>query len=95
VGADHLGHIRENLCSFGINDILHITGRKVTNQRKINIPRNTALIVVFVDYVNHNTVENIKKTAKSQKVPLIFAKRSWCSLKDKLIDLGLKFLVAE
>ncbi|HEY3425007.1 MAG TPA: DUF2325 domain-containing protein [Negativicutes bacterium] len=88
VGADHLGHIRKNLSSFGISNILHITGRNGSNHKKISIPQNTALVVVFVDYVNHNTVESIKKMAKAQGIPLVFSKRSWCSLKDKLIELG-------
>ncbi len=92
IGADHLGNIKENLGFFGITDVLHITGRNVTEKRKIKIPPDTTLIVVFVDFVNHTTASIIKKTAKAQGIPMVFAKRSWCSLKDKLIDLGFNDL---
>lgn len=92
IGADHLGGIKDNLVFSGMTDILHITGRNVTNKRKINIPPDTTLIVVFVDYVNHTTAQIIKKTAKAQGVPMVFAKRSWCSLKDKLTEMGFRDL---
>lgn len=92
VGADHLGHIEKNLQLLGITNIEHMTGRKVANKKKIKLPISVALIVVFIDYVNHITTNNIKQTAKSQGVPLIFANRSWSSLKDKLADFNLKEL---
>ncbi|WP_156319004.1 hypothetical protein [Propionispora sp. 2/2-37] len=39
--------------------------------------------------VNHTTAQNIKQTAKAQKVPMVFAKRSWASVGQKLMVAGL------
>lgn len=89
VGADYLGQIKDNLESSGITDILHISGRNVNDRRKMDIPKTASLIVVFVDYVNHTTAKKVKEAAKSKGIPLIFAKRSWSSLKNKLVDGGI------
>nr|WP_092071597.1 DUF2325 domain-containing protein [Dendrosporobacter quercicolus]NSL49527.1 DUF2325 domain-containing protein [Dendrosporobacter quercicolus DSM 1736]SDM28191.1 hypothetical protein SAMN04488502_103147 [Dendrosporobacter quercicolus] len=90
VGADHLGNIEKNLQLLGINAVEHVTGRKAANRRKTKIPISIALIVVFIDYVNHITTNNIKQVAKAQGVPLIFANRSWSSLQEKLANYHFK-----
>lgn len=92
VGADHLGAIEKNLQTMGINSIDHITGRNVSDRKKFKFPLSTALIVVFIDYINHTTAKNIKNLAKSQGVPLIFANRSWSSLQEKLVGFNLREL---
>jgi hypothetical protein len=92
VGADHLGHIEKNLQLLGITQIEHVTGRKVSSKKKIKLPVSIGLIVVFIDYVNHITTNHIKQTAKAQGVPLIFANRSWSSLRDKLAEYNLQEL---
>lgn len=92
VGADHLGSIEKNLQMMGINSIDHITGRNVGDRKKFKFPLSTALIVVFIDYINHTTAKNIKTMAKLQGVPLIFANRSWSSLQDKLVGMNLNEL---
>ena len=92
VGADHLGSIEKNLHMMGINAIEHITGRNVSDRKKFKFPLSTALIVVFIDYINHTTAKNIKNMAKSQGVPLVFANRSWSSLQDKLAEFNVKEL---
>lgn len=92
IGADHLGGIGKKLQKMGVHSIEHVTGRNVSDRKKFKCPLSTALIVVFIDYINHATAKNIKATAKSQGVPLIFANRSWSSLKDKLAKFNLKEL---
>jgi len=89
IGADHLGSIRKNLQRMGIHSINHVTGRNVSDRKKFKCPISTALIVIFMDYINHTTAKNIKVMAKSQGVPLIFANRSWSSLQDKLAEFNL------
>ncbi len=90
IGADHLGSIEKNLQGMGIHSIEHVTGRKVSERKKFKFPISTALIVVFIDYINHTTAKNIKMMAKTQGLPLIFANRSWSSLRDKLNGLNLR-----
>ncbi|MEM5766743.1 MAG: hypothetical protein AAGU23_00685 [Bacillota bacterium] len=36
------------------------------------------------------TAANIKKMAKAQNLPVIFSKRSWCALQEKLADFRLQ-----
>lgn len=88
VGADHLGSIEKNLQHLGISEIEHISGRNVSDRRKLNIPKTTRCVVVLIDFINHNTAKNIKQTAKHQGVPLVFAKRSWSSMEQKLTEAG-------
>ncbi len=89
VGADYLGGIEKNLYSLGVKDLIHINGRKAGNQSKLSIPKNASFILVFTDYVNHNTAKMIKSIAKSQEIPLVFSKRSWGALEEKLISSGM------
>lgn len=89
VGADYLGGIEKNLYSMGVTELIHITGRKAANRNKINIPKNTSFVLVLTDYVNHNTAKMIKAAAKTQEIPLLFAKRSWGAVEKQLMDSGV------
>ncbi len=90
VGADYLGSMEKNLQSLGVDNVYHMNGRNVKEQRKVNIPSTVGCVVVFTDFVNHLTAANIKKRAKAQNLPVIFSKRSWCALQEKLSDLRLR-----
>ncbi|MGG3891476.1 DUF2325 domain-containing protein [Metabacillus fastidiosus] len=79
VGADNLGVITNKLLSVGFDEILHISGRKVQMVKK-EIPGNISFILVLTDYVNHNLSTVIKQKAKSQSIPVFYAKRSWSSI---------------
>ena len=89
IGADYLGVIEKNLYSLGVTELKHIDGRRVSNQNKINIPKKTDFILVLTDYVNHNTAKMVKTVAKIHDVPLIFSKRSWGFVEEKIISSGL------
>lgn len=92
IGADHLGHIEKKLQTLGIRSIDHITGRNVADRKRFKFPMSTTLIVIFIDYINHTTAKNIKQMAKSQGVPLVFANRSWSSLRNRLAGFHLEEL---
>jgi hypothetical protein len=79
VGADRLGSILDKLSSFGFHDVYHVNGRKV-KMVNMEIPEKVGCILVLTDFVNHNLSTEIKKRAKSQCIPIYFAKRSWCSI---------------
>ena len=89
IGADYLGNIEKNLYSLGVTELTHIDGRKMANQNKISIPKNTEFVLVLTDFVNHNTAKMVKAIAKAQETPLIFARRSWGSVEEKLTSAGL------
>lgn len=85
VGADYLGGIEKNLQSLnGISEVVHISGRKASTKNKIKLPKATAFVLVMTDYINHQTAETVKYLAKAQDIPLVFAKRSWRAVEEKL-----------
>ena len=89
VGADYLGGIEKNLQAMGIASITHVSGRDPMERGKIHIPKTVSLIVVLTDYVNHNTAAAVKRLAKSQGVPLVYSKRSWSALNEKIAKLKI------
>lgn len=84
IGGDYLGGIEKNLYSLGVTELLHISGRKALDKNKISLPKATAFVLIFTDYVNHGTARTVKYIAKSRSVPLIYAKRSWRAVEEKL-----------
>lgn len=86
IGADHLGVIPEKLSSVGFKKILHMNGRKVQMVKR-DIPASINCILILTDYVNHNLTAVIKKRAKSQSIPVFYAKRSWSSIYHALKDV--------
>lgn len=75
VGGDRVGEIELMLHEKGFRQVYHVSGRKKSDV-KVHIPADTALIVVFINFVNHNLSRNIKKLAKQRQVPIVFCRRS-------------------
>jgi len=69
---------------LGFDNIIHFKGRKKVKKRDLNIPREANLVVVLTNYINHNTAMLIKEKAKNQSVPVIYARRSWPCIAEKL-----------
>ncbi|OPY57800.1 MAG: hypothetical protein A4E55_01380 [Pelotomaculum sp. PtaU1.Bin035] len=84
IGADHLGDIAVNLKSMGCHSLTHLKGRKNIGKRKLKIPEGTDLVLIMTDYVDHNIARSIRDTAKELFVPVVFSKRSWAYLSQKL-----------
>ena len=90
IGADHLGTIPAKLKGYGATSIFHITGRK-PREWKPDILQGVDMIIILYDYVNHDLARKIKKSVKREDIPIIFAKRSWTSIEEKLKKtMGLK-----
>ncbi len=83
VGGDHLGSIPKELDKIGITDVRHITGR---GGQKVHdgIPETMDFIIVLYDFVNHNLAHKIKRIAEGKGIPIVYAKRSWASVYQKL-----------
>lgn len=83
VGGDHLGSIPRELDKLGIAEITHITGR---SRQKVHdgIPSTVDFIIVLYDYVNHNLVHKMKKYAVNRGIPIVYARRSWSSIYQKI-----------
>ncbi|RFC32262.1 MAG: hypothetical protein DID92_2727745250 [Candidatus Nitrotoga sp. SPKER] len=75
VGGDKVTTIRNELFGRGIVDIEHWNGRKPGEQSRV-IPKNTELIVVVTNFINHSLAEKIKKEAKRLNLPVMYSKNS-------------------
>ena len=84
VGGDHLGSIIRELNKFGFPEIHHFSGR---SNQKIHdrIPQTPEFIIVLYDYVNHNLAAKIKRLANSSGILIIYARRSWPSIEEKIM----------
>ncbi len=85
VGGDHLGGIPRELDKIGITDIRHLTGRSGQKIRD-GIPETMDFIIVLYDFVNHNLAHKIKDFAENRGIPVVYAKRSWSSIYQKMKD---------
>ncbi len=83
VGGDHLGSIPKELTKMGATRIDHLSGRNNRGFRN-GIPEGMDLIILLYDYVNHNITNRVKDEARLQNVPIVFARRSWSSIHEKL-----------
>ena len=83
VGGDHLGSIPKELDKLGVNEVRHLTGRSGQKIRD-GIPETMDFIIMLCDFVNHNLAYKIKKSAENRGIPIIFAKRSWSSIYQKM-----------
>ena len=83
VGGDHLGSIPKELDKIGVNEVRHITGRSGKKIRD-GIPETMDFIIMLYDFVNHNLAHKIKNFAENRGVPVVYAKRSWSSIYQKM-----------
>ncbi len=83
VGGDNLGSIPKELTKLGATRIDHVSGRNNKGFRN-GLPDGMDLIILLYDYVNHNITNKVKKEARARNVPIVFARRSWSSIHQKL-----------
>lgn len=75
VGGDQVSTIRDELLAHGIDAIEHWGGRKPGELKRV-IPKNTTLIVVVTNFVNHGLALKIKKEARRLNLPVMYSKNS-------------------
>jgi len=75
VGGDIITTIKHELSAHGIFDFEHWDGRRPGDLHRI-IPKNTELIVVVTNFVNHGLVSKIKRDAKRLRLPVVYSKNS-------------------
>jgi hypothetical protein len=84
VGGDSLGHIEKKLYERGVNKLIHVSGRKKSDTKRIILNDQVAAVLVFTDYISHNLMESVKSQARCLDIPVIFSKRSWSAVEQKL-----------
>lgn len=85
VGRDRLGKIPARLRSLGFAEIEHVTGRK-KGETLVRLRSSHDLVIVFTDFINHQTVRAIKEEAKRKQRPVIFARRAWSEIAPALTN---------
>jgi hypothetical protein len=73
VGADRLGNLPLMLRQEG-KEIIHWSGRNKSSFNKV-VPKNIEKVIVFCDFINHNTMTSVKRQAKVIGIPVIYSKR--------------------
>jgi hypothetical protein len=77
VGADRLGNIPDLLARFGIAVHRHVSGRAATQQRTVScLPKGTQLLILFTDFLNHNTMQAFRRAANEERIPVLACRRS-------------------
>ena len=85
VGADRLGNIPTSLAEFGIRIQRHVTGRLSVHQRSMPaLPRDTGLLILFTDFLNHNAMKSYRNQAQIRGIPVIACKRSASCLEESV-----------
>jgi hypothetical protein len=75
IGGDDIEGIKKEIALHGVDRSKHWDGRKPRDVRK-SIPRDTTLVVIMFDCVNHNLVHKVKQDARRSGIPIVFAARS-------------------
>ena len=83
VGADKLGNIPDILHTYGIDEYEHISGRK-KGMRNTIVSSKVDIVIVFIDFVEHPVLLNIKNQLKATNIPCVYSKRSTTQLSEKL-----------
>jgi hypothetical protein len=89
VGGDKVGSIEKKLYSLGVAELVHISGRKKTDSKRVVLNRQTSAVLILTDFINHNLMDQVKLQARQLHIPVIFAKRSWAAIEQKLGAEGL------
>lgn len=89
VGGDRIGSYRDFLAERGFSPVRHWPGRKHSECHRC-IPRDTRLIVVMVDQVNHGLARKVRQVAGEMAVPVVFSRRSIGQLGSLLAAVGVK-----
>lgn len=92
VGADRIEPIRRELVALGerlgITRTEHWSGRSVGDTRK-SLSRDTRLVVVICDRLNHQLLRHVRKQAERLGVPLVYARHSLVDLRERIGAAGL------
>jgi len=93
VGGDYITAVKQTLTQFGIDEITHWGGRKV-HDAKQSIPRDTGLVIMMTDWVNHSVAGKVKRTAEKQGLQVVYARGNGGNLHTPLARLAERGLLA-
>ncbi|QLG89451.1 DUF2325 domain-containing protein [Chitinibacter bivalviorum] len=95
VGADALGNIPGVLAEYGIDIGYHLTGRNPSHQRSPSHIKGMDIVILFTDFLSHNTMRNYREVAQKRNVQFVACRRSVGDLKRNLELLRVKSLALQ
>ncbi|MBP1753369.1 MAG: chemotaxis protein CheY [Geobacteraceae bacterium] len=90
VGGDYIEPIEKIINDRGVRKIEHWTGRKAGDLKKI-VPKDTRLVVLLCDYLNHGLAKKVRGDANRLGLPVIYCRRSlgqFCEKLDEVLENG-------
>ena len=88
VGGDRVSSCKDFLTQQGFGPVRHWTGRNQSECHR-QIPLDTRVVVVMVDFVNHGLAKKIRRLADCMAVPVVFSRRSVCHLSNALAGVSV------
>jgi hypothetical protein len=87
IGGDKINPIKEMLLDMGAESILHWTARNQRKGRKKGtpIPPRINIIVMIVNFLNHNAMRHYRAEAKSKGIPVVYAARNIECIKSEFV----------
>ncbi len=87
IGGDKINPIRKMLLDMGAESILHWTARNQRKGRKKGtpIPARINMVVMLVNFLNHNAMRHYRAEAKSKGIPVIYGARSIECIKSEFV----------
>ncbi len=86
VGGDYIKQLERIIADRGVRRIEHWTGRKSGDLRR-TVPKDTGLVVLLCDYLNHGLARKIKTDAERLGLPVLYCRRSLGQFSEKLDEL--------
>lgn len=89
LGGDRINPIREVLCDFGVEHIIHWTARNQKRGRKKDkpIPTDVNIVVMLTNFLNHNSMKHYRAEAKSKDIPIVYSTRNVECLRQEFINV--------
>ncbi len=75
IGCDDVAAIRASAARHGFECVHHRDGRKPRDVQR-PLPRDAQVVLIVVDSVNHNLVHRVKRDARVNRIPVLYARRS-------------------
>ncbi|HEY3326297.1 MAG TPA: DUF2325 domain-containing protein [Novimethylophilus sp.] len=94
VGGDYVTGIKQTLAAFGIDHIAHWGGRKA-GDGKHAIPRDTQLVVMVTDWINHSMAGKVKRNAEKLGVQVVYTRGNGGNLYQPLSRLAERGQLSE
>ncbi len=90
VGGDYIKPIEKIITDRGLAKVRHWTGRK-TGDLKRTVPKDTKIVVLLLDYLNHGLAKKVRGDADRLGLPVIYCRRSlgqFCEKLDEALENG-------